>query len=164
MPFIIAIVIIVIAGIGFALTKSNQSSDPVVTAPENIIRIEETEIALTEQTVITATEEAVVVEDTASPGIPDGTHTANVTYFTPKRDEYSLSVSLTTENGVVTDATIIYGQGAEVDPNPQRFDGAYREVVIGQKLEDINLSRVGGASLTTAAFNEAVEQILTENT
>jgi hypothetical protein len=31
--------------------------------------------------------------------------------------------------------------------------------VIGENISDINLSRVGGASLTTEAFNEAVAQI-----
>ena len=45
-------------------------------------------------------------------------------------------------------------------PLQERFDAVYKTEVVGKKLTDINLSRVGGASLTSKAFNEAVADII----
>lgn len=172
MPYLIAFIIVIVAGVGFALFKSDQTTTdtaPIVTqeatdTPEPMEPGTETETATLPETSPETSVVAPQLTDAANPDtIPDGTHTTSVTYFTPKRDEYRLDVSLTTQDGIVTDANVIYSQGAENDPNPKRFEGAYKEVVIGTPLTDLDLSRVGGASLTTDAFNEAVDNILAES-
>jgi hypothetical protein len=44
-------------------------------------------------------------------------------------------------------------------PSHTGFDTAYEAEVVGQPLDDLRLSRTGGASLTSDAFNEAVTDI-----
>lgn len=150
MPYIIAFIIVIIAGIGFALSRPSNPTE--ITSPVTMVVEENEEIEKDEDVL---TEENLDI-------IPDGTHTTSITYFTPKRDEYLLDISITTENGVITDSNIEYSQGAEADPNAQKFEAAYHAEIIGKKLDELDLSRVGGASLTTAAFNEAINKLLAE--
>jgi hypothetical protein len=72
-----------------------------------------------------------------------------------------MAVTLTVASGVVTDAAITYdGQSSGFsNPNHERFDAAYKAEVIGKNLSEVSLSRVGGASLTSKAFNDAVAKI-----
>lgn len=155
MAYIIGIILIVVVAVGFALSRpKDTTTEPVVTTTENSEpAVESADIVSTDS----------MENETKEISIADGTHETTVFYSTPAKDEYRLDVSLTTEDGVITDANIVYSQGAEEDPNPQRFDKAYKEVVIGQELEGLELSRVGGASLTTTAFNEALTKIATGN-
>ncbi|MCA9354311.1 MAG: hypothetical protein KC877_02200 [Candidatus Kaiserbacteria bacterium] len=152
MAYIIGIIVVVLIAVGFAMTKSSDTPTTITTEPETSLPVAETPA-------VTDTESA----DTMTTVIADGVHTTAVTYLTPANNEYLLDVSLTTENGVITDANIVYSQGAEKDPNAQRFEGAYKEEIIGKKIDELDLSRVGGASLTTGAFNGAVDNILAEN-
>ena len=156
MPYVIAIVVLLLVGIGFTMLQAPKE------VTDTVVRTEEQEVTITpsQEDIITTSDE----QPSTAATIPDGSHGTTVTYFTPKRDEYTMEISLTTENGVITDSTIFYSNGAEVDPNAQRFEGAYKEMVIGQSIHDLSLSRVGGASLTTNAFNEAVAKIVAENT
>lgn len=89
----------------------------------------------------------------------NGSYTSSVTYRTPERDTYTMDVTLTIKNDTVTATDIIYGQGAQRDSYARRFDGAYESYVVGKDLDSLSLSRVGGASLTTKAFNQAVNNI-----
>jgi len=84
----------------------------------------------------------------------------DVSYLTPARTSHELTVSLTVAQGIVTDATIIYDKGDGFsNAHQERFDGAYKAEVIGKPIDSISLSRVGGASLTSGAFNDAVKKI-----
>lgn len=109
-------------------------------------------------------EEETVVETEPNPtpdtAVTGATFTENVSYLTPARTEHTMIVSLTIVDGVVTDSSIIYDEGEGFsNPNQERFDGAYKAEVIGKPLSEISLSRVGGASLTSQAFNDAVAKI-----
>lgn len=178
MTYFIAFIIIVIAG--FAITFMRQDTTtplgetPIVVeeAPQNKDGGSDTK---TTPVVAEPNTQPVAVPQTPSPQpettqVPaevatiyeDGVHKTAVTYMTPKRDTYLLDVSMTLNDDVVTNASITYSQGAEKDPNAQRFEKAYKTEVIGKKLDAINLSRVGGASLTTKAFNDAVAKIKSE--
>lgn len=148
MSYIIAIVIVIALGVGFTLFQNKPAEAPTV-AP--------------------ATQEAPVPTTPAEPAAAssatdytDGTYTTDVTYFTPKRDEYGVNVSLTLTKDIVTDAKVTYSNGGEKDPNAARFEAAYKKEVIGKDIDTLNLSRVGGASLTTAAFNNALVNIKTD--
>ena len=48
-----------------------------------------------------------------------------------------------------------------VESTPLALIGV-KTLVVGKKLETISLSRVGGASLTTNAFNEALAEVKTK--
>lgn len=92
----------------------------------------------------------------------NGSYTSHVTYRTPERDTYTMDVTLTIKNDIVTASNIIYGNGAERDSYARRFNNSYESVVVGKDIDTVSLSRVGGASLTTRAFTEAVTKIKTE--
>lgn len=94
------------------------------------------------------------------------TYTASANYMTPARTEHDIAVTLTLDSdGVVTDADVVYDDSTGYsNANQERFDNAYKNEVVGVPLENISLSRVGGASLTSGAFNEAVEKISAEVT
>jgi uncharacterized protein with FMN-binding domain len=132
MPYIIAVIIIAIAGAGFAFFKSNNSVAPTTNTP-----------AVTQN----------------AQQYKNGTYKAGVAYMNPNHAEYKLDVTLTLANNVVTDATAVGSQGAEIDPNAQRFMDSYKAEVVGKNINSLNLSRVGGASLTTNAFNQALVAI-----
>jgi hypothetical protein len=140
MPYIIAILVVAILGVGFTFFQASKSDTP---APAT----KETSVPTTNTTAAGAA------------SYKSGSHATKVTYMTPARSEYVLDVTLILENDIITDAQITYSQGAEKDPNAAKFEAAYRTEVIGKDIDAINLSRVGGASLTTGAFNNAVANI-----
>lgn len=152
MPYIIALVAIVALGVGFTLLQSDKTATTETPTPVTETTTDTTTPVVTETE--TPTEEVSAKNDYAN-----GTHSTQVTYFTPMRSEYLLDISLTLTNDIVTDANITYSQGAEIDPNAQKFEAAYKEQVIGKDIDSLNLARVGGASLTTGAFNEALVTI-----
>ena len=137
MPYITAIIIVVVLGAGYTYYEARST--------------------------LTATPVAEVAAADTVASRKDGTYTSEVTYLTPTFSKYQLDVSLSIKNNIVTEATVGYSQGAEKDPNAQRFEGAYRAEVIGKDINSLNLSRVGGASLTTGAFNEALAKIKTDS-
>ena len=142
MPYIISVLAVIVVGVGFTLFQTNKAQAP---KPEPV--------KITETVPESATTAAL---------FKDGVYESKVSYITPIKKEYGLDVSLTIENDVVTATAVTYSQGAEKDPNAQRFEGAYKTEVLGKSLENISLSRVGGASLTTNAFNEALIEIKTK--
>ncbi len=72
-----------------------------------------------------------------------------------------MTVTLTLKGDVVTASSIVYGgdKVGESTKYQNRFMAAYESQVIGKKLDSIKLSRVGGASLTTNGFNDALAKV-----
>lgn len=190
MPYLIAIAIVIVAGIGFTLF---QSEDSTVTPPvtdteitrdvnnqEAITSTTSTPEPVTENNTPTpATEPAPATTNTAAkpttptqpaPAKPvetpavaydykNGTYSSKITYNVPDHKTYTMDVSLTIENDKVTSSNIVYSSNANGDGNTKKFNNAYSSQVIGKDIDSINLSRVGGASLTTNAFNNAVSAV-----
>ncbi len=161
MPIVVAIlgVVIVVMGIVF-FTVSPAKNAPAVEM-EEMNRTETMEVeeeATIEVGSVSGT--PATSDDTAATTIAANTFTGSGSYLTPARTTHELEVALTVENGIVTAADVTYDRGAGFsNPNQERFDGAFEAQVIGKSLDSISLSRVGGASLTTEAFNQAVAAI-----
>jgi hypothetical protein len=159
MAYLVAFILIAIGGAAFYFFQATPSTDPVSTVPI----VEVNEPANSPAAPETISEEPQT--ETSSPAeqettdYQDGTYTTNVTYITPKRATYGMNVSLTLNQDIITGATIVYTDGAEKDPNAAKFEAAYKTQIIGKDIDTISLSRVGGASLTTNAFNDAVANI-----
>lgn len=96
--------------------------------------------------------------DTAST-YTDGTYTAEGSYQTPESVE-SISVTLTLTDGVVSDVEVTGDPKAR---ETEQYQGAFidgiGEEVEGKAIDDLNVSRVAGSSLTSGGFNQAVEDI-----
>lgn len=89
----------------------------------------------------------------------DGTYTADGSYQTPETVE-SISVTLTVADGVVTEVEVTGDpQARETEQYQGQFIDGISDEVVGKSLDEIEVSRVAGSSLTSGGFNEAVESI-----
>ncbi|WP_372967920.1 FMN-binding protein [Microbacterium sp.] len=89
----------------------------------------------------------------------DGTYTADGSYQTPETVE-KISVTLTIADGLVEDVEVT---GDPQAPETERYQGEFidgiADEVVGKSLDEIEVSRVAGSSLTSGGFNDAVESI-----
>ncbi|WP_226531668.1 FMN-binding protein [Microbacterium paraoxydans] len=89
----------------------------------------------------------------------DGTYTADGSYQTPETVE-QISVTLTLADGVVTDVEVT---GDPKAPETEQYQGQFiagiADEVEGVALDELNVSRVAGSSLTSGGFNDAVASI-----
>jgi uncharacterized protein with FMN-binding domain len=111
------------------------------------------------------TDPTASVDETAAAGAAtytDGTYTAEGSYQTPESVE-QISVTLTLEGDVITDVEVTGDpQARESQQYQSQFIGGIADVVVGESIDDIEVSRVAGSSLTSGGFNEAVEEIKSE--
>jgi uncharacterized protein with FMN-binding domain len=92
----------------------------------------------------------------------DGTYSAEGSYQTPESVE-TITVTVTLEDDVIT-AVEVTGdpQKRESEQYQGEFIGGIAEVVEGQDIDEIQVSRVAGSSLTSGGFNDAIEKIKAE--
>ena len=99
---------------------------------------------------------------TGSGTYADGTYTADGSYATPESVE-SISVTITLEDDIVTDVEVAGNpQKRESEEYQSKFIGGIASVVVGQDIDDLQVSRVAGSSLTSGGFNDAIETIKAE--
>ena len=168
-PLVIIVIVGVIVAFSFFVFPNNQPptdspADPVTVPVREIESENNTPVAQeVEQQV-----DAVSVIDVVSPKnttpvqtntYSNGTYVADAEYFTPARKKHIISVTLSIRNDVVASVDVQYNGLEAITPNHQRFDGAYEPLILGVEVDDLDLSRVGGASLTTTAFNESLTDI-----
>lgn len=95
----------------------------------------------------------------ASGSYADGTYTAEGSYQTPETVE-QISVTLTLADGVVTEVEVT---GDPKAPETEQYQGQFidgiADEVVGEPIDDLNVSRVAGSSLTSGGFNQALEDI-----
>lgn len=89
----------------------------------------------------------------------DGTYTAEGSYATPESVE-TISVTVTLEGDVITAVDV---KGDPQRPESERYQGEFiggiADVVVGEDIDEIEVSRVAGSSLTSGGFNDAIETI-----
>ncbi|MEM9336842.1 MAG: hypothetical protein AAGA35_03240 [Patescibacteria group bacterium] len=178
MQIIIGVAIIALIAVGIAIFQSREAT--VVEEPEasevETVRLEDVPVETEPEPITTSsptpepedeTEPEIEVDDVAEaeeeedfdPVDDQRVFSASASYFTPRRTEHDILVTLTLKDRVVVDADVTYDGGAAATPSHTRFDDAYRSEVIGKRLNEISLSRTGGASLTSDSFNEALADI-----
>lgn len=92
----------------------------------------------------------------------DGTYTAEGSYATPESVE-TIEVTVTLADDVITDVEVTGDpQKSESQEYQGRFIGGIADVVVGQDIDEISVSRVAGSSLTSGGFNQAIEAIKAE--
>ncbi len=91
-----------------------------------------------------------------------GDYSAKGSYLTPGGTE-SIDVKVTLADNVVTSASVtqnaISGEAKEFQ---SRFASGFQTEVVGKNINEVNLSRVAGSSLTPVGFNSALEDIKDE--
>jgi cytoskeletal protein RodZ len=163
MPIVVAILGIIMVGLAVAFF--------LVPAPDKTPVANTSELTVSEQieTEQTVSEDTTSIENEPSqtsnePSAEEKQYSAEATYQTPDRAPHNIAVTLNIKDGVVIDANVVYEEGVieKQTGYQKRFEGVYKAEVIGKSISEIALSRVGGASLTSQAFNEAVAKIKAE--
>ncbi|MCT9870220.1 FMN-binding protein [Paenarthrobacter aurescens] len=89
----------------------------------------------------------------------DGTYSSDGTYTSPNGQE-TVGVELTLAADKVSAVNITVHPS---NPNTKKFQGEFAggiaAQIVGKNIDELNVSKVAGSSLTSGGFNEAVEQI-----
>ena len=101
------------------------------------------------------------VQEAIELALADGTYAKDVTYSRPNGNE-TVSISITVKDDVVTAASV---KGNTTSPFSKKwmgaFNGALPELVVGKKINELNLPKnVAGSSLTNGAFQAYVADLL----
>ena len=92
----------------------------------------------------------------------DGTYSADGTYVSPNGTE-TVGVEVTLSSGTVTAVNITQHPS---NPNTRKFQGEFAggiaAQIVGKSIDELNVSKVAGSSLTSGGFNQAVEKIKAE--
>lgn len=139
-----------------SLTENNRSTNTY--AREEFINTQVAENTINNTNTQTNSVKTVVVNTQ--------TQTVNKTFKTtlsfevPKGHVDSLTVSvLVDENGIIKDVNFNQqSSNHESEEYYDRFSSSFsKSSVIGKNINSVSLSRIGGASLTTNAFNDAIK-------
>lgn len=89
----------------------------------------------------------------------DGTYEATGDYRSPGgREEIKLSV--TVNDGIIINTNATTAAASGTSRQYQReFVNNYKTLVVGKNINEVELDRVAGSSLTSNGFNDALEQI-----
>lgn len=105
------------------------------------------------------TDDAVGTDEAADASYADGGYEATGGYQSPNGPE-TIAVSVTVTDGVIS--------AVEVTPQPTNdtteryqgmFAGGIADEVVGKSLDEADVSRVAGSSLTSGGFQSALESI-----
>jgi len=92
----------------------------------------------------------------------DGTYTAQGAYRTPETIE-QVTVTVTLADDIVTAVEVVGDpQTRESTQHQGEFIGGIADIVVGEDIDQLQVSRVAGSSLTSGGFNEAIEAIRAE--
>lgn len=107
----------------------------------------------------TITPPAITSNATASGSYKDGTYTSTVSYYVP-RGSNSLTAKVTVTSGTVTAVKVDHNyndreSGMYIDS----FESALQSAAVGKSIDGLSPGRIGGATLTTQAFDDALTAV-----
>jgi hypothetical protein len=77
--------------------------------------------------------------------------------------EQHLGVTVTLSNSVITALTVDTSQTKGTSADFQgKFKSGIDALVVGKSIDELDVSKVSGSSLTSGGFNDAIDQIKTE--
>jgi uncharacterized protein with FMN-binding domain len=89
----------------------------------------------------------------------DGEYSASGTYQAPSGTE-TVDVTVTLADNVITAVEV---EGHATDPEAKLHQGEFKDgiaaAVVGKNIDEIQVDRVGGSSLTSGGFNQAIDAI-----
>lgn len=89
----------------------------------------------------------------------DGTYSASATYLTPGGTE-KVDIKVTVASDTVSAVEFTgHPTTREAETYQGQFEENLDDQVVGKELDEINLSRVSGSSLTPNGFNKALEVV-----
>jgi uncharacterized protein with FMN-binding domain len=107
-------------------------------------------------------EEGVDLNADTSAEYTDGTYTATGDYVSPAGPS-QVTVEITLKDDAVADVNVT---PLSTDPTAKGFQTKFADgiadVIVGRDIDTLAVSRVGGSSLTSGGFNDALAQIKAE--
>lgn len=97
-----------------------------------------------------------------TPQIVTKSYSSDVTYDVPTEKKETLHVAVTLENGIISDLkfTTDVPDNIASKENIEAFQQAFAAMSFkGKKLSEVSVTRLGGASLTSNAFMQAIGKI-----
>lgn len=95
-------------------------------------------------------------------GYADGDYEAEGSYTNPG-GESTVKVALTLSDGTISEVTVTPEATNGTSKQYQtQFAGGVADEVVGKSLDDLDVSKVAGSSLTSSGFNDAIDQIKAE--
>lgn len=93
-----------------------------------------------------------------------GTYEGDGDYRNPRGGVESVHVTMKLSADGTVDSVDVTATGSEKESKQyqSQFIGGIQDEVVGKSIDDLNVTRVAGSSLTSQGFNAAVEQIKTE--
>ena len=89
----------------------------------------------------------------------NGVYSTSGNYISPGGIE-EIGVTLTLQNGVIIDSNVEVRAERDISVTMQNaFAANYKEQVVGKNIDEVNLTKVSGSSLTPNGFNDAIEKI-----
>ncbi len=88
-----------------------------------------------------------------------GTYEAEGSYTNPGGIS-TVGVEITlADGGTVEDVTVTPQASGTSEQFQEKFAGGIAEEIVGRRIDELDVSKVAGSSLTSGGFNEALEQI-----
>ena len=157
--------ILIAAGLGgsylFFAKDAATSTPGVATSASASTGTGSSEVATTPSTPTSASSTNTSSTTTAtSSGYKDGTYSATSNYSVPQGNSNSIGVSITVKDGVVTAVkTDENYSDRESEMYIDSFESLLQNAVVDKSIKNLQLNRIGGATLTTAAFDDALDSI-----
>lgn len=153
--------------IGVYFVVSSLGSDPETSNTTSTVSVTKTESS-NDSTDTTATAESPIVdsvtaEQAAVLVYADGTYSVSQSYRVPEGHTEDISIELTLSgdkiSAIAVDTVASNDESAQYQSG---FDTLIVGEVEGKTLDDADVSRLGGASLTSNAFNDLLEAVRNE--
>lgn len=152
-PIIITGILILVSTFSYSMLTTINRDDEVLSLDETTVR----------KLMPNAMADTMDMDNMGIPMFADGTYTSDVKYEIPYGYIEPMEVSLTFKDGIVTDAVVSFDVVNPVSADYQNaFENYYKGEVVGRSVEDVSLSRMGGASLTNRGFDAALATIKAE--
>lgn len=144
------LVIVVVIGVGVIVSNQSQPQADLASTPSP---------GITTEASPSASPGSSEEESATTSAYKDGTYEATGSYVSPGGNQ-TIKVSLMVKDGAIADANTTAGASDRTSQEYQgKFISGYKAQVVGKQLDEVNLSRVSGSSLTSRGFNDALNQI-----
>jgi major membrane immunogen (membrane-anchored lipoprotein) len=118
-----------------------------------------TEAPAADATTDAPTEDTPDIGEADAGAYADGDYSAEGSYSNPG-GESTVKVDLTISDGTISDVTVTpEAENGTSKQYQEKFAGGIADEVVGKSLDDLDVTKVAGSSLTSGGFNEAIEQI-----
>ncbi len=149
------------AGVGWVMFGGGDDAETVTTTSSSSSKTS-TSSGTTSTSTNTASTSYTSSSSTSSSSssYKDGTYTASANYSVPKGDSNTITATVEVSGGKIVSVTTTNDYtDHESKSYISRFESSLSGSATGQSLADYSPSRIGGASLTTAGFNDVLDAI-----